>query len=89
MTLNEAEQLYVKAQRAQFVTPEIDRLGKQLVMLTAQAAGLRGRSTTTPTTVRTKALEVLCEVEKAKFRLHALIEACMDLERPAEERNQR
>jgi hypothetical protein len=32
---------------------------------------------------------VLCEVEKAKFRLHALIEACMDLERPAEERNQR
>jgi hypothetical protein len=52
----EAKQLYLAAQAAQRRVPALDTSARQLVMLTAQAAGLHGRSTTTPAMVRKRAL---------------------------------
>jgi hypothetical protein len=81
---DEAKQLYLAAQAAQRHVPTLDTSARQLVMLTAQAAGLRGRSTTTPATVRKRALELIRELDAVKRRVHVLIEACLECETPPE-----
>jgi hypothetical protein len=82
MTPVEAKQLYLAAQEAQRRVPTLDTSARQLVMLTAQAAGLHGRSTTTPATVRRKALALIHELDAVKQRVHVLIEACLEYETP-------
>jgi hypothetical protein len=53
-------------------------------MLTAQAAGLHGRSTTTPAMVRRKSLSLISELDRVKRRLHVVIETCLKRETPPE-----
>ena len=82
MTPVEAKQLYLAAQEAQRRVPILDTSARQLVMLTAQAAGLHGRSTTSAATVRKRALELIRELDAVKQRVHVLIEACLEYETP-------
>lgn len=82
MTPVEAKQLYLAAQAAQRRVPILDTSARQLVMLTAQAAGLHGRSTTSAATVRKRALELIRELDAVKQRVHVLIEACLEYETP-------
>jgi hypothetical protein len=78
----EAKQLYLAAHTAQRRVPALDASARQLVMLTAQASGLHGRSTTTPAMVRERALELIRELDEIKHQVHVLIEACLDYETP-------
>jgi hypothetical protein len=82
VTADEAKQLYLTAQAVQRGVPTLDVSARQLVMLTAQAAGLHGRSTTTPAMVRQRALALIRELDEVKHQVHGLIEACLDWETP-------
>jgi hypothetical protein len=82
VTADEAKQLYLTAQAVQRGVPTLDISARQLVMLTAQAAGLHGRSTTTPAMVRKRALALIRELDEVKHQVHGLIEACLDWETP-------
>jgi UDP-N-acetylenolpyruvoylglucosamine reductase len=81
---DEAKQLYLAAQAAQRRVPALDTSARQLVMLTAQAAGLHGRSTTTAAIVRKRALALIHELDGVKHQIHVLIEACLEYETPPE-----